>query len=123
MNGIRIPSPEDTERKVSLDVIPSFLLGSIELSKALTPDMDGDAIGGSVNLITKNGFDYDGRTMNLKITGGQRSMRGKNNSMAAFNYADQLMDNKLDSLFPPVMKIMICIRIILKWSGMTKLNG
>ena len=95
LNGIRIPSPEDTERKVSLDVIPSFLLGSIELSKALTPDMDGDAIGGSVNLITKNGFDYDGRTMNLKITGGQRSMRGKNNSMAAFNYADQLMDNKL----------------------------
>jgi len=95
LNGIRIPSPEDTERKVSLDVIPSFLLGSIELSKALTPDMDGDAIGGSVNLITKNGFDYDGRTMNLKVAGGQRTMRGKNTSMAAFNYADQLMDNKL----------------------------
>ena len=95
LNGIRIPSPEDTERMVSLDVIPSFLLGSIELSKALTPDMDGDAIGGSVNLITKNGFDYDGRTMNLKIAGGQRTMRGKNTSMAAFNYADQLMDNKL----------------------------
>ena len=95
LNGIRIPSPEDTERTVSLDVIPSFLLGSIELSKALTPDMDGDAIGGSVNLITKNGFDYDGRTMNLKVAGGQRTMRGKNTSMAAFNYADQLMDNKL----------------------------
>ena len=95
LNGIRIPSPEDTERMVSLDVIPSFLLGSIELSKALTPDMDGDAIGGSVNLITKNGFDYDGRTMNLKVAGGQRTMRGKNTSMAAFNYADQLMDNKL----------------------------
>ena len=34
LNGIRIPSPEDTERKVSLDVIPSFLLGGIELAKA-----------------------------------------------------------------------------------------
>ena len=95
LNGIRIPSPEDTERTVSLDVIPSFLLGSIELVKALTPDMDGDAIGGSVNLITKNGFDYDGRTMNLKVAGGQRTMRGKNTAMAAFNYADQLMNNKL----------------------------
>ena len=95
LNGIRIPSPEDTERTVSLDVIPSFLLGSIELVKALTPDMDGDAIGGSVNLITKNEFDYDGRTMNLKVAGGQRTMRGKNTSMGAFNYADQLMDNKL----------------------------
>jgi len=95
LNGIRIPSPEDTERMVSLDVIPSFLLGSIELSKALTPDMDGDAIGGSVNLITKNGFDYDGRTINLKVAGGQRTMRGKNTGMAALNYADQLMNNKL----------------------------
>jgi len=95
LNGIRIPSPEDTERIVSLDVIPSFLLGSIELIKAITPDMDGDAIGGSVNLITKNGFDYDGRTMNLKVAGGQRTMRGKNTAMAAFNYADQLMNNKL----------------------------
>ena len=95
LNGIRIPSPEDTERIVSLDVIPSFLLGSIELSKAITPDMDGDAIGGSVNLITKNGFDYDGRTINLKVAGGQRTMRGKNTGMAALNYADQLMNNKL----------------------------
>ena len=95
LNGIRIPSPEDTERKVSLDVIPSFLLGSIELSKAITPDMDGDAIGGSVNLITKNGFDYDGRKMNLKVAGGQRAMRGKNTGMMAFNFADQLMNNKL----------------------------
>jgi len=95
LNGIRIPSPEDTERKVSLDVIPSFLLGSIELSKAITPDMDGDAIGGSVNLITKNGFDYDGRKMNLKVAGGQRTMRGKNTGMMAFNFADQLMNNKL----------------------------
>ena len=95
LNGIRIPSPEDTERKVSLDVIPSFLLGGIELAKAITPDMDADAIGGAVNLITKNAFDYDGRTMSLKVAGGQRPMRGKGNSMMAFNFADQLMDGKL----------------------------
>ena len=86
LNGIRIPSPEDTERKVSLDVIPSFLLGGIELAKAITPDMDADAIGGAVNLITKNAFDYDGRTMSLKVAGGQRPMRGKGNSMMAVSY-------------------------------------
>lgn len=95
LNGVRIPSPEDTERKVSLDVIPSFLLGGIELSKAITPDMDADAIGGAVNLITKNAFDYDGRTMSLKVAGGQRPMRSKGNSLMAFNFADQLMDGKL----------------------------
>ncbi|MBT4282625.1 MAG: TonB-dependent receptor [Candidatus Marinimicrobia bacterium] len=95
LNGVKIPSPENSERKVSLDVIPSFLLGAIELSKAITPDMDADAIGGSVNLITKNAFDYDGRVMSLKVSGGQSTMRGKNAGLAAFNFADQFMDNKL----------------------------
>src|SRR5262249_18590653 len=34
--------------------IPSELLQSIEVSKALTPDQDGDSIGGSVNLVMKH---------------------------------------------------------------------
>jgi TonB-dependent receptor len=52
INGERIPSPESGTRDIALDTIPSDLLESIEVSKALTPDMDGDAIGGSVNLVT-----------------------------------------------------------------------
>ena len=53
INGERIPSPEAGIRDIALDVIPADLLQSIEVSKALTPDMDGDAIGGTVNLVTK----------------------------------------------------------------------
>ena len=53
INGERIPSPEGSVRQVALDVIPADLLEAIEVSKTLTPDMDGDAIGGAVNLITK----------------------------------------------------------------------
>lgn len=53
LNGERIPAPEGDVRNVALDVIPSDLLEAIEVSKALTPDMDGDAIGGTVNLVTK----------------------------------------------------------------------
>jgi TonB-dependent receptor len=53
VNGERIPSPEAGIRDIALDVIPADLLQSIEVSKALTPDMDGDAIGGTVNLVTK----------------------------------------------------------------------
>ena len=53
INGERIPSPEAQIRNVSLDVIPTDLLQAIEVSKALTPDMDADAIGGSVNLVTR----------------------------------------------------------------------
>jgi TonB-dependent receptor len=52
INGQRIPSPEGEIRSVALDVIPADLLETIEVSKTLTPDMDGDSIGGTVNLVT-----------------------------------------------------------------------
>jgi TonB-dependent receptor len=52
INGERIPSPEAGGRSIALDTIPSDLLGSIEVSKALKPDMDGDSIGGTVDLVT-----------------------------------------------------------------------
>lgn len=54
INGERIPAPEGDIRYVALDVIPADLLEAIEVTKALTPDMDSDAIGGAVNLVTKN---------------------------------------------------------------------
>ena len=53
INGERIPSPEGDTRYVALDVVPADLLESIEVTKAITPDMDADSIGGSVNLVTK----------------------------------------------------------------------
>ncbi|WP_108425351.1 TonB-dependent receptor [Flagellimonas amoyensis] len=52
INGEQIPSPEGESRFVALDAIPSNQLASLEVSKSITPDMDGDAIGGSVNLNT-----------------------------------------------------------------------
>ena len=53
VNGERIPASEADVRTIALDTIPADLLEAIEVSKALTPDMDGDAIGGTVNLVTK----------------------------------------------------------------------
>ena len=53
IDGERIPSPEADVRQVALDVIPADLLQAVEVSKALTPDMDADAIGGGVNLVMK----------------------------------------------------------------------
>ena len=53
INGEQIPSPEAGARFVALDAVPADQLASIEVTKAITPDMDGDAIGGNVNLITR----------------------------------------------------------------------
>lgn len=56
VDGIHMPSPENV-RNVKLDVIPSDLVDSIEVSKTLSADQDADAIGGSVNLVTKSPAD------------------------------------------------------------------
>src|SRR5690606_39895195 len=53
LNGDRIPSAEGDNRNVQMDLIPSDMISTIEVNKTLTPDMDADAIGGSVNLITR----------------------------------------------------------------------
>lgn len=57
INGVKIASPDEKSRSVSLDVVPSDLLQKIEVSKSLMPEMEGDAIGGTVNLVMKDAPD------------------------------------------------------------------
>ena len=53
IDGITVPSPEPTVRQIRLDVIPADLIESVEINKTLAPNIDGDGIGGSVNMRTK----------------------------------------------------------------------
>jgi len=53
INGERIPSAEGDNRRIQMDLIPSDMIQTIEVNKAVTPDMDADAIGGAVNLVTR----------------------------------------------------------------------
>ena len=54
INGVEVPSPESGVRQIKLDIIPANLIDSVELNKTLSANQDGDAIGGSVNLVTKS---------------------------------------------------------------------
>ncbi|MCJ8208591.1 TonB-dependent receptor [Mucilaginibacter sp. RS28] len=54
VNGIKIPSPDNKNRFIPLDLFPAELLERLEVSKTLTPSMEGDAIGGSINLVMKD---------------------------------------------------------------------
>ncbi len=56
VDGIHLPSSESV-RNVKLDVIPADLVDSVEVSKTLSANQDSDAIGGSVNLVTKTPTD------------------------------------------------------------------
>ena len=71
INGVRFGSSgadADTDF-VSLDVVPSDLLNGIEVSKTSTPDMDGDAIAGTINLKTLSAFDRKENSLNLRAEG------------------------------------------------------
>lgn len=54
VNGIKIPSPDNKNRFVPLDLFPSEILSRIEVHKSLTADLEGDGIGGAVNLVMKD---------------------------------------------------------------------
>lgn len=54
VNGVKIPSPDNKNRFIPLDIFPAELLDRLEVTKALTSDMEGDAIGGAVNMVMKD---------------------------------------------------------------------
>jgi TonB-dependent receptor len=75
IDGINVPSPENV-RNVKLDVIPADLVESVELSKTLSANQDGNAIGGSVNLVTRTATDQpyfavEGLLGHTPIAGGR----------------------------------------------------
>jgi TonB-dependent receptor len=68
IDGVVVPSPEGGVRQVKLDAVPAGLVASVEINKTFQANMDGDAIGGSVNLITKSAGERP--TVNLYGAGG-----------------------------------------------------
>ena len=58
VNGIKIPSPDDKMRYVPMDIFPAELVDRVEVIKTLTPSMEGDAIGGVMNMAMKNAPDH-----------------------------------------------------------------
>lgn len=93
VNGEQIPSPEADVRYVALDAIPSDQLASIEVSKALTPDMDGDAIGGSINLITRSAQSKK-PTISGTLGGGYNNLMGKGNVQGQLQYGQRFGDKE-----------------------------
>jgi len=93
VNGERIPSAEAEDRTVQLDLVPADMIQSIEVNKAVTPDMDADAIGGSVNLVTRSA-PYD-RRASVTLGSGYNILAGKPIYNGAFVLGDRFFNNKL----------------------------
>ncbi len=93
VNGERVPSAEAEVRSVQLDLIPADMIESIELNKAVTPDMDADAIGGSINLVTKKASSKQ----NIKATmgSGYSVLAKKPIIKGKFSYSNRFFNNKI----------------------------
>lgn len=78
-NGTMIAAPEAGTRAVALDVIPSDLLESVEVSKTLTPDQAAGSLGGNIELKSMTAFDRDGAFYSLTTDLGYNQQAGETN--------------------------------------------
>lgn len=93
VNGQQVAYSNGENRSVELDVVSAAQLSGIEVTKVLTPDMDADAVGGSVNLKTRSAFDQEEMVLNSTVGFGGHSIADGNHARAAFNYSDVLGSN------------------------------
>ncbi len=72
VNGVRMQSTDRDDRSVDLNMISPNILSGIEVTKAVTADMDADAVGGTVNL--KISQADKGFHVNFSVQGGYGSV-------------------------------------------------
>ncbi len=74
INGTLVPAPESGRRAVALDVLPAELVQSLSVIKTLTPDMDANSLGGTIDVESLSAFDHKG----LFYTGSSEASYDKN---------------------------------------------
>ncbi len=94
INGMRVPSTDTQNRSVDLSLISSNMLDGIEVTKALTPDKDGDAFGGTVDLKIRNAS--EGLSGDFQMQGGYTALQNTyNNYKFVGSLGNRFFDNKL----------------------------
>ncbi|MEO0463924.1 MAG: TonB-dependent receptor [Pseudomonadota bacterium] len=93
INGVRIPAPEGDIRAVALDVVSSEIIESIEIKKSLTPDMDADTIGASIQIQTTSAFDRKKDLFVAKLGGSYNELRDTFTADLGFDFAARLTDS------------------------------
>ena len=75
INGTLVPAPEASRRGVALDVLPAELVQSLTVIKTLTPDMDANSLGGTIQVESLSAFDHDGLFYTAAVEGGYDEKR------------------------------------------------
>lgn len=95
LNGSLVPSPEAGRRGVSMDVLPSGLIRSLEVIKSLTPDMDANSLGGTVDVKTLSAFDLPRSLLSAGVSVGRDQLSGQNSPGGSLLGATRLLGGTL----------------------------
>lgn len=94
VNGVALPATNNNDRSVDLSLVSSNLLAGIEVKKANTPDMDADALGGTIDLRLKEA--PEGFQTYASLQGGNNQL---NNYYGNYNtnlsVSNRIFDNDL----------------------------
>ena len=93
LNGVRVPAPESDSRGVALDVVSSDLIESVTIKKSLTPDMDADTIGASIEIKTTSAFDLKKPTFTLTAEGSYNDYADTVTPKGAFSFSAPVGDS------------------------------
>jgi TonB-dependent receptor len=94
VNGQKIPATDPQNRSVDLSMISSDILAGIEVVKALTPDQDADAVGGTVNFALKKAD--EGFRSDLRTLGGYNKLNNDwGNFRGSLTLSDRFLETRL----------------------------
>ena len=92
IDGVKIPPTDATSRGVDLSMLSQSSLAGVELFKALTPDKDGDALAGTINLVTRRAPAE--REVRVNVKGDYNHlMKSTDQYDLALHYSERFLDN------------------------------
>ncbi len=93
IDGAQLPNTDGFERTEALDLIPAELLASMEITKSLLPENDGDAIGGAINLKTPTATSSKGKFKG-SFAGGYATITDRESFRSKLQYTKRFLKKK-----------------------------
>ena len=98
VDGTNLASTDPDDRSTDLSMVSQYMLDGIEVTKAGTPDQEGDALGGTINFKLKKA--QPGLHFNIITQNMYNALKGTSNDYKfVWDISNRFMDNKLGLLF------------------------
>jgi TonB-dependent receptor len=98
VDGVVLPAPDSSTRAVDLDTIPTDVVSMLEVTKALTPDMDADSIGGHINIVTRTALDTGEPIVRMSTGWGENRLGGGRTQRHALTLGQAYDDQRIGVL-------------------------